>query len=77
MDILTSKIGTKGQATIPANIRKLLNLSSGDNVLFEQRNDHVILRKAEPIDIAYLRGAQQQLSPEWNSEADTEAYDDL
>ena len=77
MDIHSSKIGTRGQATIPANIRKILNLSSGDNIVFEQRDEEVVLRKAMPLDIAYLQSLNHSLSPEWNSPADQEAFDEL
>ncbi len=77
MDIHTSKIGTKGQATIPASIRKLLGLSAGDEVLFEQRNNTVMIRKVQPMDIVYLQSLDQQLGAEWNSPEDCEAFDDL
>lgn len=77
MDIHTSKISTKGQATIPSTIRKLLGLSAGDEMLFEHRDDIVTIRKVQPMDIVYLQSLDQQLSAEWNSTSDAEAYDEL
>lgn len=77
MKIQKSKITAKGQITIPINIRKMLTLSSGDEILFEAKNNHIIIKKIEPLDIAYLKAIQASASNEWMSEADNQAYNDL
>lgn len=49
--ILTSK----GQATIPAPLRKKLGVKSGERIIFEENNGKVTLRPI--IDISSLRGS--------------------
>ena len=42
-----AKISSNGQITVPADIRRLLNLKSGDKILFFQnRNGEVVLSNA-------------------------------
>lgn len=76
MDTATSKLTRKYQATIPAQIRKLLGLKSGDRVVFEIEDGKVILRKARPIDREFAAALEATLS-EWKSEEDETAYRDL
>ncbi len=45
--IKLSKVTSKGQVTIPVEVRKDLGIAIGDTVLFEKRNSHVVIRKAE------------------------------
>jgi AbrB family looped-hinge helix DNA binding protein len=72
----TSKLTRKYQATIPAPVRKLLNLEAGDVIAFEINDQRVELRKAQPLDMTYLQGVEETLS-EWASPADEQAYGDL
>ena len=47
-----AKVSTRGQITVPAEIRRMLNLRSGDKILFFQKQGgEVIMRNAsaEPI----------------------------
>lgn len=71
-----STLTSKGQATIPAEIRKSLKLRAGDKVVFEIINEQVIVRKITPFDHAYHAGLTATLN-EWNSPEDDEAYRDL
>lgn len=71
------KITAKGQTTIPAIIRKDLNLSAGDEIVFEREGDKVIIRKAVPLDIEYYKAIQASFSSEWLSPEDEEAFNDL
>ncbi|MHA1105038.1 MAG: AbrB/MazE/SpoVT family DNA-binding domain-containing protein [Promethearchaeota archaeon] len=41
-----SKIDDKGRVRIPIEIRKLLNLKSGEKILFQVQDDKIILRKS-------------------------------
>lgn len=45
-EIGVSPISEKGQVTIPKEIREILELSAGDRVVFIDKDDHVIIRKA-------------------------------
>ena len=72
-----SKLTSKFQATIPQDIRTTLKLKAGDQIIFEITKDkQVIVKKAMPTDIAYLRALESTLS-EWNSKNDDEDYYDL
>lgn len=72
----TSKLTSKHQTTIPQEVREFLLLKKGDEVFFEIEDGRVVIRKATPMDIEYLKAAESTLS-EWNSENDEEAYKDL
>jgi antitoxin PrlF len=72
-----SRLTSKGQATVPARVRRKLNLKPGDTLIFEESEDGaVFLRRAEPLDLEFLSALERPLS-EWNSENDDEAYGDL
>ncbi len=71
-----STVTEKGQATIPAEIRRELHLVPGDKVGFEIEHDRVILRRIQPFDYAYHQALSKTLS-EWDSAEDDEAYRDL
>ncbi len=73
----SSRLTSKGQATVPALVRKKLNLKPGDTVIFEESPAGMVcLRKAEPLDLEFLSVLEKTLS-EWNSENDEQAYRDL
>ncbi len=75
--VITSKLTTKSQATIPKKIRTVLGISPGDFVAFEVgENKKVTIRKATLIDFEYAQALEGTLS-EWLSKNDEEAYFDL
>ncbi|MCJ7648952.1 MAG: AbrB/MazE/SpoVT family DNA-binding domain-containing protein [Candidatus Lokiarchaeota archaeon] len=45
-----SKIDDKGRVCIPNEIRKLLNLKSGEKILFQVQDDKIILRKSTSME---------------------------
>ncbi len=45
----TSKITSKGQVTIPAEIREDMGLTPGTDVVFMEVDDMVILKKSEEL----------------------------
>ena len=72
-----AKVSSKGQITIPIEIRKNLHLKTGDTLAWEiKEGGNVSVRRVEPIDLDYLSAISGTLS-EWNSGADEEAYHDL
>ena len=74
---MNSKLSSKGQITIPEQVRKSLGLEPGDEVAFELvTGNSVILRRADPLDIAYHLAVSETLG-EWGSDADTEAFRNL
>jgi AbrB family looped-hinge helix DNA binding protein len=72
----TSRITSKGQTTIPREVRQKLSLRPGDVLVYEIEEDEVRVRKQAPLDLAYLRAVQTTLS-EWDSPEDAAAFDDL
>ena len=67
---------SKGQITIPREVRQKLSLRPGDVLVYELDEGEVRVRKQSPIDVAYLRAVQTTLS-EWDSPEDAAAFDDL
>ena len=75
--VITSKLTSKSQATIPRKIRKILGVHPGDSVTFEVNdNSKVLIRKATPIDVEFAKALEDTLT-EWSSKNDDEAYGDL
>lgn len=73
---LVSKVTKKYQATIPQDVRKVLEIVQGDCVVFEIKSGQVVLKKAPSLDWNYLNAVAETLG-EWESDADEEAYRDL
>ncbi len=73
---LMSRLTSKGQATIPVEVRKALRLKEGDRVVFEMKGGKVVVRKAEAMDRAFLALADAAFE-EWNSPEDEAAFRDL
>jgi antitoxin PrlF len=72
--MITSKLTSKAQTTIPQPIRAALKLREGDELVYEIRGQQVVLTKARqdsPADDPF------QTFSEWNSAADRKAYGDL
>jgi antitoxin PrlF len=72
--MITSKLTSKAQTTIPQPIRAALKLQEGDQLGYEIRGQQVVLTKASqdspPDDPFHTFG-------EWDSAADRKAYGDL
>lgn len=77
MHIHSSTITQKGQATIPIEIRKELDLQSGDKIEFEVLKEGIVMiKKMHGLDHIYHRSLRELLS-EWDSPEDNEAFRDL
>ena len=73
--MITAKVTSKFQTTIPKEIREKLDIHSNDTIVFEIEDDHTIIRKMNVVDTGYLKAMESTLE-EWNSEEDS-VYDDL
>ena len=72
-----AKLSSKGQITVPVEVRRAMHLESGDTLAWDIQSDgKVSVRRVEPIDVDYLSALNGTLS-EWNSAKDDEAYGDL
>jgi antitoxin PrlF len=72
--MITSKLSSKAQTTIPQPIRAALRLQEGDELVYEIQGDRVILSKAQRV-----RDGDDPFRTfgEWDSPADRKAYGDL
>ncbi|SDR19422.1 antitoxin PrlF [Rhizobiales bacterium GAS191] len=71
--MITSKLTTKAQTTIPQPVRTALHLKEGDEIAYSIEEGRVILTKAQPgsVDDPFTTFG------EWDSEADRRAYGKL
>lgn len=74
--MLVSKISSKGQVTLPKEVRRTLRAQPGDLIEYSVEHGVVTLRRIEPIDLAYHAALTGTLS-EWESPEDDEAFADL
>jgi AbrB family looped-hinge helix DNA binding protein len=76
--MITSKVTTKGQVTLPKEIRERLHVQAGDTLAYEVQSDGAVrVRKMEPFDREWHQALSATLSDEWNSPEDEEAFRDL
>lgn len=72
-----AKITSKGQTTIPQEIRAAMQVGPGDMIAWELDKDgSARVRRVEPVDLPYLCALEGILS-EWAGVADEDAYRDL
>jgi AbrB family looped-hinge helix DNA binding protein len=75
MENYISSISSKGQTTIPVEIRNQLSLNAGDKIGFIVENGSVKIQKIPQLDMEYLKALDNMFS-EWNDPGDS-AYDNL
>lgn len=67
----TSIITTKGQATIPAPIRRQLKVKPGDQIAFEvDSSGNVIIRKCSRTEALWAKAMESTLAAEWGNSCD-------
>ena len=69
-----SSVTSKGQATIPADIRREAGIEPGDKVLFSFLDGRILVEKSQAIDAAWNAGQSAMLS-EWD-DPDEDVYND-
>lgn len=69
--MITSKLTSKAQTTVPQAVRAALQLQEGDEIAYAIEDGRVIITKAEPTDAPF------RTFSEWSSEADQRAYGKL
>lgn len=74
--MVISKISAKGQTTIPTKIRKRFGSNEGATLLYEIKNDDLVIRKIEEQSDPYLKAITSTLT-EWDSVEDNEVWNDL
>jgi len=74
---MMSKVTSKGQVTLPKEVREKLGVRAGDSLIYELDGNSVRVRKAEPFDLEWHRALSSTLAPEWDSAYDHENFDEL
>jgi len=69
--MITSKLTSKAQTTIPQPVRAALRLREGDEIAYAIEPGRVVLTRAQPENTA---DDPFRRFSEWDSAADTEAY---
>lgn len=72
----TSRLSSKGQITLPRQVRKALGAEPGDTIAYEMGENVVTLKRLEPFDAAFHAALSGTLD-EWGTEEDEEAFRDL
>ena len=83
--MITSKLTERGQTTIPREVRRALRLDPGSQLIYEVRDDSVVIRKPRSFLDAYgalgkgphtkntdFKRARQEAREDWAAEADRE-----
>lgn len=72
-----SKITTKGQTTVPREVRIALKSKPGDLLAWEiDADNRVCVRRVQPMDVEYLQAVEATMS-EWHTAEDEAAYGNL
>ena len=71
-----SRLSSKGQVTIPKELRESIGLQPGDMVGYEVKNGVISLTRIEPFDAAFHAALSDTLD-EWVTREDDEAFRDL
>ena len=74
--MLTSRLSSKGQLTIPKKIREIIRVGPGDVVAYEVAEGKVSLKRIEPFDAAF-HAALSKTMDEWMTPEDEQAFRDL
>jgi len=71
--VITSKLTSKAQTTIPQPVRAALHLREGDEIAYQIEPGKVVLTRVKSAAAEDPFGTFS----EWNTDADQRAYDDL
>ena len=74
--MLCSRLSSKGQVTLPKEVRDQIGAKPGDTIQYAVKDGVVILKRVEPFDVAFHAAVSQTLD-EWNTPQDEEAFRDL
>ena len=77
--MITSKLTSKAQTTIPQAVRSVLGLSPGDEIAYTIAEGHVLLTKANPPKPRCGAPFEDPFAAftEWDSAEDDKAFADL
>jgi antitoxin PrlF len=71
VEIITSKVTSKGQVTVPKKVRDSLGIKEGDSLAYEVHEDNAVIRRIPRIDVEWAKSMGNTLT-EWTDELDDE-----
>ena len=72
-----AKVTTKGQVTLPKEVRDAMHVNAGSLLEWEIMNGgSAVMRVVQPLDAAYLKALETTLS-EWSGAQNEKAYRNL
>ncbi|MDA3940415.1 MAG: AbrB/MazE/SpoVT family DNA-binding domain-containing protein [Spirochaetia bacterium] len=71
MEVITSKITSKGQVTVPKSVRDSLGIKEGDFLAYEVHENNAVIRKVPKIDVEWAKSIESTLT-EWADGLDDE-----
>ena len=71
MEVITSKITSKGQVTVPKRVRESLGIKEGDSLAYEVHEDNAVIRRIPKIDFEWAKSIENTLT-EWTDGLDDE-----
>ena len=74
--MLTHRISSKGQVTLPKKVRETLGAKPGDLIAYQIDGNAVTLKRLDPFDAAY-HAALSQTMGEWSTPEDEKAFNEL
>jgi len=66
---IRDSLSAKGQTTIPARVRRALDVRPGDTIWYDMGDDGVRIRKTTPLDMEWASAVEATLT-EWMGEDD-------
>jgi AbrB family looped-hinge helix DNA binding protein len=73
--MVKTKLSSKGQVTLPKEVREFLGIQAGDGVRFEIRGDEVVVRPFRRQNLESLLGSLSSTVPYRGREAEREAME--
>jgi len=71
MEVITSKITSKGQVTVPKRVRESLGIKVGDSIAYEVNEDNAVIRRIPKINVEWANSIENTLT-EWVDGLDDE-----
>ncbi len=65
------KVSKKGQIVIPKEVREQLNISSGEKLAVIVRDDEIVLRKVEKLNVSEISSKISSVAEKENVDVDT------